>query len=346
MTQTQTRPANTLAPLFDSIKHLLYIKDGKIQTNTLPSGVELSESTPKDALHANFVSDDPIVQNNQTSHDYALTLTFEAGYANDEPIMVMIDGTGHDFTINITYTIPSGTQADVHEYLHSASDHTLDFLSQSFVGSGSTFKLSGIANLSEASISSIQRLVRSEASSHTEVRTAQMGDGRTKQSVDMDLLGVSAYGEVRTVAIASHTQEVVIDTHVEHKARETEGYIEHYGVAAGESFLAFEGTGKIHKGMKKSIAHQSNNGVVLGETARLDANPLLLIDEYDVEASHGAAIGRIDEEQLYYLMSRGLSEADAQRLIIHGFLAPLKTMMQNDTLREHIETLLANKTGR
>jgi len=345
----QVSPNNApelIAPLLNEATYMLYISQGKIQSNTLPEGITITESTPKDALHANFVSDDPLVSHNQSNHDTAITLEVKEGITLDAPIMIMIDGSNYDYTVNITYDIHPRACIDIHEYLYSTSDHTLNYLSQTHVGEQAQVKLIGIANLDLMSTSSVQRLVRSQASSHTEVRTAQLGNGRTKQDVDMDLLGEHAYGEVRTVAVASGNQEVLINTHLEHKAKHTEGYIEHYGVAADESYLGFEGTGKIHKGMSQSNAHQSNNGVVLGEYARLDANPLLLIDEYDVEASHGAAIGRIDEEQLYYLMSRGLSENDAQRLIINGFLAPLKSMMENDVMRDHIQSLLANKTGR
>ena len=62
---------------------------------------------------------------------------------------------------------------------------------------------------------------------------------------------------------------------------------------------------------------------MLSENARGDANPILLIDEDDVMAGHAASAGRVDPVQLYYLMSRGISKAEAERLIIYGFLAPV-----------------------
>ena len=96
--------------------------------------------------------------------------------------------------------------------------------------------------------------------------------------------------------------------------------------------------------MKRSVARQQNKGIVLGVNARLDANPLLLIDEYDVEASHGAAIGKIDEEQLYYLMSRGLTHKNAQRLIISGFLSPVISLMTTKELIEDFVISVENKT--
>ncbi len=108
--------------------------------------------------------------------------------------------------------------------------------------------------------------------------------------------------------------------------------------------MVFEGIGKINKNMKRSIARQSNKGIVLGENSRLEANPLLLIDEYDVVASHGASIGKIDDEQLYYLMSRGLSLKVAERLIISGFLSPVLKVLSTNMLKEDFISTVETKT--
>jgi Fe-S cluster assembly protein SufD len=96
--------------------------------------------------------------------------------------------------------------------------------------------------------------------------------------------------------------------------------------------------------MKRSVARQSNRGIVLGNKSRLDANPLLLIDEFDVVASHGAAIGKMDEEQLYYLMSRGLTLKNAERLIISGFLSPVLEKLTTDGLKEEFIVTVEEKT--
>ncbi|MFP4077668.1 MAG: SufB/SufD family protein, partial [Candidatus Izemoplasmataceae bacterium] len=173
---------------------------------------------------------------------------------------------------------------------------------------------------------------------------AQFGDAKTAHDTTVHLKGLGANATTDVVALTSHHQEVIVKTLIDHQARQTEGHINHYGVAQDESFLVFEGTGKIGKGQKGSNARQNNYGIVLSKHARLDANPFLLIDEFDVEASHGAAIGQIDEEQLYYLMSRGLTKARAEELIIHGFLAPFEKALGNETLNDHLSTLLERKT--
>src|SRR5699024_8405101 len=80
---------------------------------------------------------------------------------------------------------------------------------------------------------------------------------------------------------------------------------------------------KIEHGATRSDAVQESRVLMLSEKARGDANPILFIDEDDVTAGHAASVGRVDELQLYYLMSRGLSKQESERLIIHGFLEPV-----------------------
>ena len=173
---------------------------------------------------------------------------------------------------------------------------------------------------------------------------AAFASALTHQEQHIYLKGVRAEATARLVALTDDKQEALFKTTIEHHAPDTSGLIEHYGVANASSTLLFEGSSIIHKGMKRSQARQSNKGLIIGEQARLDANPLLLIDEYDVEAGHGAAIGQIDDQQLYYLMSRGLNRKTAERLIINGYLAPLKAVITDETLTRHIETLLESKT--
>ena len=76
----------------------------------------------------------------------------------------------------------------------------------------------------------------------------------------------------------------------------------------------FNGIGKIEKGATRANAVQESRVLMLSENARGDANPILLIDEDDVTAGHAASVGRVDPFQLFYLMSRGISKTEAERL--------------------------------
>ena len=107
----------------------------------------------------------------------------------------------------------------------------------------------------------------------------------------------------------------------------------------------FNGIGYIKHGGTKSIANQESRVLMLSEHARGDANPILLIDEDDVEAGHAASVGRVDPEQLYYLMSRGISQKKQNVLLFMASDPVVRELPIEDVkrqLREVIE-LKVNK---
>lgn len=161
-----------------------------------------------------------------------------------------------------------------------------------------------------------------------------MSSGNVLGDFDCDLVGEGAHAEIKAVAVSSENQEQIIDTRVTNKAPHTTGHILQHGVILDASRLTFNGIGHIFKGAHGSDAQQESRVLILSDEARGDANPILLIDDNDVTAGHAASVGQVDPEDLYYLMSRGISEDMAQRLVIRGFLGsvitsiPLKDVQQ------------------
>lgn len=170
-----------------------------------------------------------------------------------------------------------------------------------------------------------------------------LSDGNVVTENLIGLVGEGAGSEVNVVAIAEKTQKQNVTVMIEHLAPRTEGNIVNHGISQDEAQLVFNGIGKIHKGMKGSNAEQESRVMILSETARADANPLLLIEEYDVMAGHAAGVGKIDEEQIYYMMSRGLSRRDAEHLIILGFLMPFINEISNESVREELAKTIQAK---
>lgn len=113
------------------------------------------------------------------------------------------------------------------------------------------------------------------------------------------------------------------------------------------SKLVFNGIGRIIKGAKGADAQQESRVLMLSRRARGDANPLLLIDENDVTAGHAASVGQIDENQMYYLMSRGISKKIARKLVIRGFmgevLAKMPTKFAQQLIIDEIERKLQDE---
>jgi Fe-S cluster assembly protein SufD len=100
---------------------------------------------------------------------------------------------------------------------------------------------------------------------------------------------------------------------------------------------------KIEKGMKNANAFQTLKGIITSDESIVEVNPILLIDEYDVKAGHGATIGKIEEDQLYYLQSRGLTRKEAEKLIINGFLQPIIDEIDDEPLRDRFVHLVNSR---
>ena len=172
-----------------------------------------------------------------------------------------------------------------------------------------------------------------------------MGEGDLTLDINVALVGSAAASEVRTVALASGSQQNKIAVKIENLAPHTTANIVNHGVVKDRAHLAIDGTGKIHKGMKGSDAQQETRLLNLSKDASATANPFLLIDEGDITAGHAASIGQIDEAQIYYLMSRGMSKADAEKLIVSGFLMPFVDLLEDEVLREQLTASIERKLG-
>lgn len=131
-----------------------------------------------------------------------------------------------------------------------------------------------------------------------------------------------------------------VDYTIYHQDTDTVSELFNYGICKKKSILNINTNGVVEKGAVRSDLKQKTKGVLIDLESSISANPLLQIDEYDCLASHGAGIGSIDEEELYYLMSRGLTRQEASKLIIAGFTFPVIESFPEGKIKEFvIETI-------
>jgi Fe-S cluster assembly protein SufD len=148
---------------------------------------------------------------------------------------------------------------------------------------------------------------------------------------------------MRAVAVSSDENKQNIDVLIIHQAPNTIGDMTNIGIANKKGKIVLNGVEKIEKGMKNANAFQTLKGVITSDQAIVEVNPILLIDEFDVKAGHGATIGKIEENQLYYLMSRGLTQTQAEKLIINGFLKPVVDEIDDEPLKERFIHLVNSR---
>jgi len=170
-----------------------------------------------------------------------------------------------------------------------------------------------------------------------------MNDGNTISDNTTTLLGDGSYGDTKTVVVGTGSQTQNFTTKVVHFGKASEGFILKHGVMKDQASSIFNGIGKIEHGATKANAQQESRVLMLSPKARGDANPILLIEEDDVMAGHAASVGRVDPIQLYYLMSRGISKTEAERLIIHGFLAPVVSQLPVEGVKKQLTEVIERK---
>ena len=170
-----------------------------------------------------------------------------------------------------------------------------------------------------------------------------MNDSDTISENTTHLVGDNSEGRVKMVVVGRGKQKQNFTTQVIHWGKQTEGHILKHGVMKDEASSIFNGIGKIEFGATKANAVQESRVLMLSEKARGDANPILLIDEDDVTAGHAASVGRVDPLQLYYLMSRGISQHEAERLVIHGFLAPVVNELPIEGVKKQLTEVIERK---
>ncbi|MBU1143691.1 MAG: SufD family Fe-S cluster assembly protein [Firmicutes bacterium] len=152
--------------------------------------------------------------------------------------------------------------------------------------------------------------------------------------LNVNLAGEGAEVKMRAVAVSSFDNNQTIDVHITHNAPNTYGDMTNIGIANKNGKIVLNGVEKIEKGMKNANAFQTLKGIITSDTAIVEVNPILLIDEYDVKAGHGATIGKIQEDVLFYLRSRGLTHIEAEKLIINGFIRPIVEEIDDEPLKE------------
>lgn len=225
-------------------------------------------------------------------------------------------------------------------YGSSSVSATANITVEVIAQTGAQIKFSAIDRLGENVTAYISRRGKLDDDSMIDWAIGVMNEGNVIADFDSDLFGRGSHADMKVVALSRGKQIQGIDSRVTNYGCNSIGNILQHGVILEKGTLTFNGIGHIIKGAKGADAQQESRVLMLSDKARSDANPILLIDENDVTAGHAASIGQVDPEDMYYLMSRGLDQATAERLVVRGFLGSVIVEIPVKEVRiEMIETI-------
>jgi Fe-S cluster assembly protein SufD len=224
-----------------------------------------------------------------------------------------------------------------------AKDNVFNLVTEVIAKPNARVQYGAVDNLDKGITTYVNRRGIAERDARIGWSLGLMNDGNTVSENTTNLIGAGSSGDTKSVVVGRGEQTQNFTTKIAHFGKNTVGNILQRGVMKDSATTIFNGIGKIEHGASKSNAEQESRLLMLSEKARGDANPMLLIDEDDVIAGHAASVGRVDPVQLYYLMSRGISKKEAERLVIHGFLAPVVDQLPIEGVKKQLADVIERK---
>lgn len=235
----------------------------------------------------------------------------------------------------------------VDNYVSANGSHDLvhNGVVEVFVKQGAEVQFASIHNLNKKTtdISYRRAILNNDAKMNWVI--GEMNDGNCLSDTTSILQGSGSFSDAKVICVGRQEQKMNITTKAHHIGRNTSSDMTTRAVMKDDSTAIINGITKIEKGATNANGEQTEKVLMLSPTARGDANPMLLIDEDEVTAGHAASVGQVDKNQLYYLMSRGISKDEALRLIIYGFLAPVVSKIPIENVKEQFRGLVERKLG-
>ncbi|HMD89880.1 MAG TPA: Fe-S cluster assembly protein SufD [Anaerolineaceae bacterium] len=185
--------------------------------------------------------------------------------------------------------------------------------------------------------------IRLERDANLEWIFGAVGSHLTKNFSDLDLAGEGSTGRMSGFYFTDKNQHLDHDTQQNHFAPHTTSDLLFKGALLDESRSVWQGMIYVAPGAVKTDGYQANRNLVLSAKARADSIPGLEILADDVRCTHGATVGKIDPEQVFYLLSRGIPEKEAERLIVEGFFDPIMQRIPFEGVRQRFQRAIHEK---
>ena len=170
-----------------------------------------------------------------------------------------------------------------------------------------------------------------------------IGSRLTKNFSELDLAGEGAQGRMSGFYFTDGNQHLDHDTQQNHLAQHTTSDLLFKGALKGRSRSVWQGMIYVAPGAQKTDGYQANRNLILSDGARADSIPGLEILADDVRCTHGATVGKLEQEPLFYLKSRGIPQAEAEKIVVEGFFDPIFQRIPFEGVRERFQQYIADK---
>ena len=321
--------------------------DGAVVMNLADALAEHSELLG-DRLGSLVPAEDPFVARNEAAWTDGVLVYVPANVTVEEPIKVelKLDSPASNVNWRTLIVLEEGARAEVWEHYGSDSDETdalLNSVVEIAVGPAAKLHYVATQDLSEKAWLFSSQRAQVERDGSLDWAALGFGGGNGKVRMTTNLAGQGSEARVTGGYASGNGQHLDYDTLQEHAAENTFSDLAFRGVLTDHSTAVWRGMIKVDEGAQQTDAFQECRNMLLSTDAHADAIPGLEILADDVRCTHAAAIAQVDENQLFYLNSRGLDQTDARSLVIEGFLQSLVERLGDGPIREEIAAALEKR---
>ncbi len=231
-----------------------------------------------------------------------------------------------------------GAGADISVLYRSAGEtrFLVDHVREVIVGKGACLRLSEANIMGGGSSLLLNSYMKQEAQSRSESVFAEIGQGFARLALRTDLAGPHAEADLWGLYLASGTQHSDIELRINHLTPDCRSRQLVKGIAADEATGVFTGMVYVAPDAQRTDASQQNRNLQLDDTAHVFTRPQLEIYADDVKCGHGATVGQLDEDAVYYMRQRGVGEREARRMQMQGFVRDITDRCPSETFCEFI----------
>ncbi len=321
------------------------VSESGIEIERVPEGVTFEPLAEHELLGSLVGADDKFTAHNAASWKHGLLVRVPKGVELEQPLYVRIANSspGGSLFWRLLVVAEEGARFSLIEEYASASPDLAGYTNAAvelFVGQGAKLEYVSLQNLSRETWHFATHHARVGRDAELDWVAGGFGSKKGKTRIQNDLAGEGATSRVTGAYFADGDQHLDYDTFQEHIAPHTTSDFAFKGALRDRATTVWRGMIRVEPDAQKTNAYQENRNLLLSSQAHADSIPGLEILANDVRCTHGATLGQVDREQLFYLMSRGLSRPEAERLIVRGFFQDVLDRIDLEPVREALADAL------
>jgi Fe-S cluster assembly protein SufD len=272
-----------------------------------------------------YVPNDRVAAQAWESFEQARILSVPAGVELDEPVLVNVFGAGNDGAVFNHLVIDIGANARATVVLQHQGSTVRAGNAEIIVGDGASLMLVSVQDWDDDAVHLAHLHARVGRDASYRQALVSIGGDLVRISSSVDFADPGGEAELLGLYFADAGQHLEHRLFVDHNAPHTRSNVDYRGALQGQgAHTVWIGDVLIRKVAEGISTYESNKNLVLTDGCRADSVPNLEIETGEIEgAGHASTTGRFDDEQLFYLRSRGIDEAEARRLVVHGFFADI-----------------------